>query len=278
MGALDFLSASLTPATQAASGMLQGKREKGQTEQSATLALMEQIRKAEEQQAVGQEREARIRNLNSEITAREAPKAATTHYLPNGQRINAAGVAEKIPGYEPPAVEPKAPVRGTPEYLKSIEDEERVRAKFKAPPKEPTPMKLSDAERKNAAFYNNAVAANGMLRTYTDQSLRNKVASKIPLVGNYMMTPDYQRNAQAAYQLSEAWLRATSGAVIADSEIRNNSLNYFPQPGDDGATVRQKARAREQVVKSLRGMAGRAIDPKAPASADANPDLPFPEY
>lgn len=277
-GFLDVLSAATGPALQYRTGQLEGEQEKEDREQKGFLGALELARKQQQDGMDQQLRQAQIDNYKSEAQARSAPRppAELTHLgendlVPDGQggwkRANPQGRIEA----------PTAPVRGTPAYLKALEAEERIRAKFRPAPGAAgsAPVKVSGDERKNAAFYNNALQANNILRTAPTPGLRDKVGSMVPLAGNYWTSDQYKRTAQAAYQLSEAWLRATSGAAISENEIRRNAMNYFAQPGDsDPGILLQKTQAREQIVRSLKEMAGRAVDAKAAPSLEANPDAP----
>jgi hypothetical protein len=74
--------------------------------------------------------------------------------------------------------------------------------------------------------------------------------------GNYALTPEYRQYDQAKRDFVNAILRQESGAVIADSEFANAEKQYFPQPGDDPATIEQKRRNRETAIKAIREASG----------------------
>ena len=57
-----------------------------------------------------------------------------------------------------------------------------------------------------------------------------------------------------------AVLRQESGAVINPSEFVNAKKQYFPQPGDDAATLQQKSDNRKRVISSFKTSAGRTVE------------------
>ncbi len=71
---------------------------------------------------------------------------------------------------------------------------------------------------------------------------------------------------QAAMQFTRAKLRKESGASIAPDEFYQDYLTYFPQPGDDQQTLRQKSAARKQIIAGFRTQAtgNRLPTPTAP--------------
>lgn len=69
---------------------------------------------------------------------------------------------------------------------------------------------------------------------------------------------------QAAQQFVRAKLRKESGATIAPEEFKGEFETFFPQPGDDIRTRRQKAAARRKVLDGFRIM-GNAVSDAAPA-------------
>lgn len=72
---------------------------------------------------------------------------------------------------------------------------------------------------------------------------------------------------QGAMQWVRAKLRKESGASISPDEFAADYRVFFPQPGDDIQTRRNKAKARKRVEDGFRTMGG--FD--APGAPDANP-------
>jgi hypothetical protein len=70
------------------------------------------------------------------------------------------------------------------------------------------------------------------------------ILAKVPVGGNYALTPEYQQYKQAATDWIRAKLRKESGAVISDQELESDFQTFVPQPGDKDPVIAQKADAR----------------------------------
>lgn len=75
-------------------------------------------------------------------------------------------------------------------------------------------------------------------------------------IANTLLGPAGQKAEQAQRDFINAVLRQESGAVIADSEFDNAKKQYFPQPGDNKETIKQKAANRRTAIEGLRTMSG----------------------
>lgn len=95
--------------------------------------------------------------------------------------------------------------------------------------------------------------------------LGEKSAAGIPIFGNMLVSPEYQRFDQASRDFINATLRRESGAVISPSEFENAYKQYLPQPGDSEQVLSQKRRNRETVLSAMQRSAGPAYS--APASS-----------
>lgn len=98
-----------------------------------------------------------------------------------------------------------------------------------------------------------------------------RIKAKIPLVGNYLVSGDYQKFDQAQRDFINATLRRESGAVIADSEFANANKQYFPQPGDSKDVIAQKRRNRAEAIKGIAAGGGANYSP--PYTFGANDEL-----
>ena len=100
------------------------------------------------------------------------------------------------------------------------------------------------------------------------------IAGSIPFVGGYaqrkFMSPEQQRYKQAADNWIRANLRKESGAVIGADEMAAEYATYFPMPGDDPATIQQKAEARKITTDAMKQNAGPVYRPTQGAK---RPDL-----
>lgn len=87
-------------------------------------------------------------------------------------------------------------------------------------------------------------------------SLAGKLAEKVPIVGNYAQSPQYQKFAQAKSQFITALLRKESGAAISKTEFDRYEKEFFPQPGDEPGVIAQKNNARKVAIEAMKKGAG----------------------
>ena len=83
---------------------------------------------------------------------------------------------------------------------------------------------------------------------------------------------------QAKRNFINALLRRESGAVISPSEFENAELQYFPQVGDDDATIANKAANRRTAIEGIRAEVPESKRPKSsvPTPDKSVPDSPKP--
>ena len=90
-----------------------------------------------------------------------------------------------------------------------------------------------------------------------------KKVEGVPGVGTgaYALLSDTDKQvSQAQRNFVNAVLRQESGAVISKEEFVNAQKQYFPQPGDDAATLQQKSDNRKRVISSFKTSAGRTVE------------------
>lgn len=118
-----------------------------------------------------------------------------------------------------------------------------------------TGPKLSEDMRKASGFATRADAADKVISdpsvAAAGQSFAQNTEAKVPLVGNYLVSSQYQTFDQAQRDFINAVLRRESGAAINESEFANARLQYFPQPGDSPEVLKQKADNRALAIQSL---------------------------
>lgn len=138
------------------------------------------------------------------------------------------------------------------------------------------PPQLNEGQANAALYADRMRAAEPIISSKSDEglSLQNRAASKIPVAGNFLVTPGYQQLEQAQRDFINATLRRESGAVISPSEFENAAKQYFPQPGDSAETVAQKARNRKTAADGIARAAGPAYKPTTPGAGDAPPPPP----
>jgi hypothetical protein len=133
-------------------------------------------------------------------------------------------------------------------------------------PKADTPRAEFNVSQATAAGYADrmtqadAVISDPKLATVqTDLVERGK--GSIIGIGNMLTSPEFQQAEQAQRDFINAILRRESGAVISDSEFDNARKQYFPQPGDSEAVLKQKAANRKNAIAGVARSAGPAYTP-----------------
>jgi hypothetical protein len=79
----------------------------------------------------------------------------------------------------------------------------------------------------------------------------------------FILSSEDQRAEQAQRDFINAVLRQESGAAIAPSEFQNAAKQYFTQPGDGPAVIKQKAEDRKLAIQGFKNSAGKAAFSKA---------------
>lgn len=107
--------------------------------------------------------------------------------------------------------------------------------------------------------------------------LMEAAGSRIPGVGNYTTSADYQAYQQAAREWISGVLRLDSGAAVPELEFNRYFATYFPQPGDSDEVITQKAASRQRATEALRSSLSDVADrlpqrPGDPASGDTGFD------
>lgn len=140
-------------------------------------------------------------------------------------------------------------------------------------------VKLTEGEGKSVLYFTRAASANSTLSAMENALLDipSNVGKETPLIGNFLKTPEFRQAEQAGREFLAAVLRKDTGAAITEQEFDLYGPMYLPQPGDDGATLQQKSRARaialSAIESSLGGKAavlGPAMDNAAAAGGGAD--------
>lgn len=140
-------------------------------------------------------------------------------------------------------------------------------------------MAMNESESKNAGFADRMLESNPKIEQYKAAGMDVGQISKgsIPLIGNFVVSDDYQSFNQAQRDFINAQLRRESGAVINPDEFKNAAKQYFPQAGDSEQVLLQKKDNRDAAVGAMVRSAGPAykmppatkpIDGKQAAEAD----------
>lgn len=126
--------------------------------------------------------------------------------------------------------------------------------------------KMTEVQNKDALYASRMLNAE---QTLTDPAVVSAAQSRMqrgyaatPVVGNSLVSPEYQKFDQASRDLINAILRRESGAAISESEFDNAKRQYLPAPGDSPEVLAQKAQNRRAAIEGFASGAGKAYRPK----------------
>jgi hypothetical protein len=117
---------------------------------------------------------------------------------------------------------------------------------------------MTEGQAKALTFSQRMEASQRILGTVEQEgtSIFNSIVSNVPFAGNLLTSPEYKLYDQAKRDFVNAVLRFESGAAIAASEFANADVQYFPQPGDTEAVIRQKRNNRDLAIAVMKRSAG----------------------
>lgn len=121
-------------------------------------------------------------------------------------------------------------------------------------------MKLTEYQSKDVHLYARGKYANADLNKNEDAllALGQKQGSRVPIVGNYMKTPEYRQAERAGKEFLAMILRKESGGAITTDEWQEYGPMFLPMPGDDAQTVADKRVARQRALDALKMGGGTA--------------------
>jgi len=132
-------------------------------------------------------------------------------------------------------------------------------------------LEMNEAQSKNATAADRLDQSQPALENPDNLDAYSKLSQRaldfINPFGDNLNSSEYKQFNQARKNVSEARLRAVSGAVINPSEFENENSTLFPQVGDPPELLAQKAANREVIRKGLARAAGPAYTPAPPAPA-----------
>lgn len=225
---------------------------------------------------------ANIGHLNAETEAlrNPAPKPAEYDIKETDQgiiRIPKIGPAGAITGPDGKPLAKIATPRNldplSPEGIKASADRAGAVAGAEAPFKKdpnagPAPRAPSEFNQRAALLYPRAADAAKRLDQFFEKGAPIKAgAGKIPIVGNYVLSPDEQVMNQAAETVASAILRIESGAAISESEVKSYAKQFLPQPGDSPEVRADKRQTLQTQLERLHAAA-------SPVLGDAPPVAP----
>jgi hypothetical protein len=141
----------------------------------------------------------------------------------------------------------------------------------------------SEDERKAAGYMNRIQLGQDTLGAITSknpdaakQSLLQRGVSMLPVFGeelsNVAASTDRQRVEAAQLDMLDAALTLNTGAAYTREQLKGLTKSYFPQIGDDPATIQDKTARLDALIETARLRAGRAAPQgQAPAPQAAQP-------
>jgi hypothetical protein len=132
---------------------------------------------------------------------------------------------------------------------------------------------MNESQSKAAGFADRMAASDAIINRLAAEGtdLYNRMASGVPLAGNYLVSEEFKQFDQAKRDFVNAILRRESGAVIADSEFDNADKQYFPQPNDGPDVIAQKAANRARATLGIMRAAGPNYEPDVKPSEVPSP-------
>jgi hypothetical protein len=121
---------------------------------------------------------------------------------------------------------------------------------------------MTEGQSKDTVYATRAEGSLPLIDQYGEALTRfdESVGDRVPFVGNYMTSDEYQQAKQAGNEFLQAILRKDTGAAIQSYEIESYGRTYLPMPGDGPPVLEQKRAARRRALEALKaGMPPQAI-------------------
>jgi hypothetical protein len=138
---------------------------------------------------------------------------------------------------------------------------------------------MTEAQSKDTTFATRAEGALPLVDKFGDAltNLGQSAGGQVPVIGNYMKSPEYQQAEQAGKEFLQAILRKDTGAAITAGETAEYGSVYLPRPGDSPELLAQKKASRARALEALKaGMTPQALLAQEKAIA-ASGQQPAPE-
>jgi hypothetical protein len=121
---------------------------------------------------------------------------------------------------------------------------------------------LTAGQSQDTVFATRATGALPLIDKYgvALTNLSETVGGGVPLIGNYMKSPEFQQAEQAGREFLAAILRKDTGAAVTPAEVTEYGGTYLPQPGDKPPVLEQKRISRLRALEAIKaGMPPQAI-------------------
>jgi hypothetical protein len=269
MGLLDFLSPALTAGTQGAAAWQQGQAAGRKERELETMKMLEMLRQKRVDELDAQMKRAQIGNYESLARERGLPKVATplTHLgendlIPNPDFGKTPDAPRFIRAGGPKPTLPSVPVRGTPQYLKMLDEEEGIRARHRPPPRSPVGPRLPASMVSQLGAYD---AIEGMA-TEVKERLEKAVRENVDVTGRaggIIKTPTWVKNAIGKGgvigkdvrgligNLYATLAKERGGTALSENELRLLE-SYMPNENEPEGTAIVKANRLVREIKRLK--------------------------
>jgi hypothetical protein len=112
---------------------------------------------------------------------------------------------------------------------------------------------LTEGQSRDTVYVTRANGALPIIDAMGDSltSLPQAVGGNVPVVGNYLKSPEYQQAQQAGREFLASILRKDTGAAVTPSEEQLYGEIYLPRPGDSPEVLAQKQQSRARAVAAI---------------------------
>ena len=136
--------------------------------------------------------------------------------------------------------------------------------------------KLTEGQSKDLVYYRRGQQAQANLEGVGEAltGYGDTIKGSVPMIGNSLVSKDYQLANQAGREFLAAILRKDTGAAVTKQEFEIYGDMYLPRPGDTPEVLQQKKAARDlalDAIKTGMGAASRALPEQAQQSPIQSP-------
>jgi hypothetical protein len=119
-------------------------------------------------------------------------------------------------------------------------------------------VKLTEQQSKDLGFWNRMDGVAPDIDKFEGAltQMGEKMKDGVPLIGNMLVSPEYQQGRRAASEWIVALLRKDTGAQVTKEEWGLYGPIYIPQPGDEAPTLEAKRAARKRAQDGLKAGLG----------------------
>jgi hypothetical protein len=112
---------------------------------------------------------------------------------------------------------------------------------------------MTEGQSKDTVYSTKAKGALDAFEPYADAltDFASSAGGELPVVGNYLKSPEYQMAEQAGEEFLSAVLRKETGAAITKEEQSLYGNMYLPRPGDKKEVLEYKRAARQRALAAI---------------------------